>query len=113
MGLGKEVGNWKRLKGKNFRELLRRKPSSEKISKISRNSLRSNKNNIAYLLRNLMKCLLRTFFFRKVFQKFLPFAFLPSGSFRGNFQQTHGDACRSNFRVKTLVHGGLSKSEDI
>ena len=78
---------WKRLKGKhpegkNFRKLLRRKQSSAKISKISRNTLKPSKSDIFYLLRNLLKYLLRTFFLPQSFQKFLPFAFLPSGSFR-------------------------------
>ena len=59
--------NWKRLKGKNpegknFRKLLRRKQSSAKISKISRNTIKSSKNDIFDLLRNLLKYLLRTFF---------------------------------------------------
>ena len=59
--------NWKRLKGKNpggknFRKLLRRKQSSAKISKVSRNTLKSSKSDIFYLLRNLLKYLLRTFF---------------------------------------------------
>ena len=58
---------WKRLKGKNpegknFRKLLRRKQSSAKISKISRNTIKSSKSDIFYLLRNLLKYLLRTFF---------------------------------------------------
>ena len=58
---------WKRLKGKNpegknFRKLLRRKQSSAKISKISRNTLKSSKGDFFYLLRNLLKYLLRTFF---------------------------------------------------
>ena len=78
---------WKRLKGKNpegknFRKLLRRKQSSAKISKISRYAIKSSKSDIFYLLRNLLKYLLRTFFLPRSFQKFLPFAFLPSGSFR-------------------------------
>ena len=47
---------------KIFRKLLRRKQSSAKISKISRNTLKSSKNDILYLLRNLLKYLLRTFF---------------------------------------------------
>ena len=59
--------HWKRLKGKNpegknFRKLLRRKQSSAKISKISRNTINSSKSEIFYLLRNLLKYLLRTFF---------------------------------------------------
>ena len=79
---------WKRLQGKNpegksFRKLLRRKQSSAKISKISRNTIKSSKSDIFYLLRNLLKYLLRTFFLPRSFQKFLPFTFLPSGSFRG------------------------------
>ena len=58
---------WKGLQGKNpegknFRKLLRRKQSSAKISKISRNTLKSSKSDIFYLLRNLLKYLLRTFF---------------------------------------------------
>ena len=57
----------KRLKGKNpegknFRKLLRRKQSSAKISKISRNTIKSSKSDIFYLPRNLLKYLLRTFF---------------------------------------------------
>ena len=80
-------GLWKRLKGnnpegKNFRKLLRRKRSSAKSSRISRNTLKSNKNDIFYLLWNPLKYLLRTFFLPRSFQKFLPFAFLPSGPFR-------------------------------
>ena len=78
---------WKRLKGKdpegkNFRKPLRRKQSSAKISKISRNALKSSKSDIFYLLKNLLKYLLRTFFLPRSFQKFLPFASLPSGSVR-------------------------------
>ena len=58
---------WKGLQGKNpegknFRKLLRRKQSSAKIWKISRNTLKSSKSDIFYLLRNLLKYLLRTFF---------------------------------------------------
>ena len=61
------IRHWKRLKGKNpegknFRKLLRRKQSSVKISKISRNTIKSSKSDIFYLLRNLLKHLLRTFF---------------------------------------------------
>ena len=61
------VMNWKRLKGKNpegknFQKLLRTKQSSAKISKISRNTLKTSKSDIFYLLRNLLKYLLRTFF---------------------------------------------------
>ena len=63
---------WKRLKGKNpegknFRELLRRKQSSAKISKISRNTLKSSEGDLFYLLRNLLKYLLRTFFLPRSF----------------------------------------------
>ena len=66
---------WKRLEGKNpegknFRKLLRRKQSSAKISKISRNTLnlKSSKRDILYLLRNLLKYLSRPFFFRRAFR---------------------------------------------
>ena len=81
------ANNWKRLKGKNpegknFRKLLRRKPYSAKISKIFRNTTKSSKNDIFYLLRNLLKYLPRRCFLPRSFQKFLPFAFLPSGSFQ-------------------------------
>ena len=60
-------GYWKWLKGKNpegknFRKLLRRKQSSAKISKISRNTFKTSKSDIFYLLRNLLKYLLRFFF---------------------------------------------------
>ena len=63
----KAMQYWKRLKGKNpegknFRKLLRRKQSSAKISKISRNTVKSSQSDIFYLLRNLLKYLLRTFF---------------------------------------------------
>ena len=69
--------------GKNFRKLLRRKQSSAKISEMSRNTLKTSKSDIFYLLRSPLKYLLQTFFFLpRSFQKFLPFAFLPSGSFR-------------------------------
>ena len=76
--------NWKRLKGKNpegknFRKLLRRKQSSAKISKISRNTLKSSKSEIWETFWNIF-C--EHFFLPRSFQKFLPFAFLPSGSFR-------------------------------
>ena len=47
--------------GKKFRKLLRRKHSSAKLAKISRNTLKSSKSDIFYLLRNLPKYLLRTF----------------------------------------------------
>ena len=65
---------WKRRKGKNpegknFRQLLRRKQSSAKISKISRNTLESSKSDIFYLLRNLLKYLLRTFFSSAMFSE--------------------------------------------
>ena len=73
-GAAKEAGNGLRVKTqrvKNFRKLLRRKQSSAKISKISRNTLRSRESAIFYLLKYLLRS----------FQKFLPFAFLPSGSF--------------------------------
>ena len=51
---------WKRLMGKNpegkhFRKLLRRKPSSAKISKMSRNTLKFGQSDIVYLLKNLLK----------------------------------------------------------
>ena len=75
--------NWKRLKGKNregknSRKPLRRKQSSTKISRISRNTLKSSKSDIVYLLRNLLKYLLRTFFFfREVFRSFCPLRFYP------------------------------------
>ena len=67
LNFSKLVKHWKRLKGKNakgknFRKLLRRKQSSAKISKISGNTLKSSKSDIFYLLRNLLKYLLRTFF---------------------------------------------------
>ena len=85
---------WKRLKGKNpqgknFRKLLRRKLSSAMISKISRNTIKSSKGDIFYLLRNIF-C--EHFLLPRSFQKFLPFAFLPSGSFRRTaFLQNWGD----------------------
>ena len=67
---------WKRLKGKNpegknFRKLLRRKQSSAKISKISRNTRKSSKSDIFYLLRNLLKYLPRTFFSSAKFSEVL------------------------------------------
>ena len=60
--LKSETVFWKRLKGKNmegnnFRKLLRRKQSSAKISRISR-----NRSDIFYLMRNLLKYLPRTIF---------------------------------------------------
>ena len=71
---------WKRLKGKN--QTLR---TSENFSEESnlpqrfediQKYFKSSKSDIFYLLRNLLKYLLRTFFFREKFsQKFLPFAF--------------------------------------
>ena len=80
------AGNGFRVKTqrvKSFRKLLRRKQSS-KISKISRNTLKSQcKSDIFYLLRilNLPKDLLLTLFLPRSLQKFLRFALLPSGSF--------------------------------
>ena len=47
--------------GKSFRKLLRREQSSAKISKISRNTLKSSKSDIFYLLRNVLKYHLPTF----------------------------------------------------
>ena len=46
---------------KNFRKLLGRKQSSANISRISRNTLKSSKSDIFYLLKKLLKHLLRTF----------------------------------------------------
>ena len=53
--LTKTCASWKRLKGKNqegrhFGKLLRRKQSSAKISKISRDALESSEGVIVYLL---------------------------------------------------------------
>ena len=41
---------------------IRRKQSSAKISEISRTTIKTSKSDIFYLLRNLLKYLLRTFF---------------------------------------------------
>ena len=75
---------WKWLKGKNpegknFWILLRRKQSSAKKSKISRNTLKSTKSDIFSLLQNLLKYLLRTlsFFLLRSFQKFCPLRLNP------------------------------------
>ena len=73
---------WKRLKGKNpegknFRKLLRRKQSSAKISKISRNTLKSSKIDIFYLLRNLLKYLLRTIFSSAKFSEVFTLSVFP------------------------------------
>ena len=65
----------KNPEGKDFRKLLRRKQSSAKISKISRNDLKASKSEVFYLLGNLSKYVLRTFFLPRSFQKCLPFAF--------------------------------------
>ena len=72
----------KEPEGKNFRKLLRRPHSSTKISKISRNTLKSSTSDLFYLLKNLLKYLLRTFLLPRSFQKFLSSAFLPRSSFR-------------------------------
>ena len=72
-------GNGLRVKtqrAKNFRTLLRRKQSPAKIWKISRNSWKSSVSDIFYLLRNLLKFLLRTVLPRS-FQKFSPSGFNP------------------------------------
>ena len=63
---------WTRLKGKNpegknFRKLLRRKQSSAKISKTSRNTLKSSKSDILYLLRNLVRTFFSSAKFSEVF----------------------------------------------
>ena len=103
--------SWKRLKGrnpegKNFRKLLRRKQSSAKISKISRNTIKSSKSDIFYLLRNLLKYLLRTFFLPRSFQKFLPFAFLSSGSFR--LGCTPRGSCNNTLLRRVLIEGSFT-----
>ena len=86
-GFTNPLFSWKRLKGKNpegktFQRLLRRKQSSTKISKMSRNYLRSSQSDIFHLLRNLLEYLLQTFFLPRSFQMYLTFAFLAFGSFR-------------------------------
>ena len=66
---------WKWLKespeDKNFRKPLRRKQPSAKILKISRNTLKSGRSDIFYLLRHHLK-------YPRSFRSFLPFAFFPS-----------------------------------
>ena len=106
------MGDWKRLKGKNaegknFRKLLRRKQSSAKISKISRNTLKSSKSDIFYLLRNLLKYLLRTFFssarFSEVFALCVFTLWLFSG--RNRFLQKSAVFC--GFLRKSAVSCGF------
>ena len=79
--------SWKRLKGKNpegknFRKLLRRKRSSAKISKISKNTINPVKVISSIFWEIFWNIFREHFFLPRSFQKFLPFAFLPSGSFR-------------------------------
>ena len=100
---------WKRLKGKNpegknFRKLLRRKQSSakdfediQKYYKIQQ-KVRSEKSS---------EYLLRTFFLPRSFQKFLPFAFLPSGSFRYVYVPF---SCLSLLLITSLVFGRESRA---
>ena len=89
---------WKRLKGENpegkyFWVKTQRVNTSENFSEESNlprrfrrypeNSIKSSKRYIFYLLRNLLKYLLRTFFSSAKFSEvFYPLRFLPSGSFR-------------------------------
>ena len=68
----KKVETWKRLKGtnpdgKNNRKLLRRKQSSAKISKISRNTLKSSQSDIFYLLKDLLQTFFSSAKFSEVF----------------------------------------------
>ena len=94
---------WKRLKGKNpegknFRKLLRRKQSSAKISKISRNTLKSSKSDIFYLLRNLLRTFFSSAKFSEVFalyvfslwlfSDFFPALFVLRGIFGGSLTAT-------------------------
>ena len=68
----------KNPEGKNFQKLLRRKQSSAKISKISRNTIKSSKDDIFCHLKIFLKYLLRTFFSsRAVFKSFYPLSFHP------------------------------------
>ena len=82
-----EFLTWKRLKGKNaevkhFRKLQRRKQSSMKISKISRNTLNSSVKVISSIFWEIFwNIFYELLVLLRSFQKFLPFAFLPSGSF--------------------------------
>ena len=77
------VLSWKRLKGdnpegKNFRKLPRRKQSSAKISKISRNALKSSKK--WYLLSSEKSSEISSaniFIFHEVFRCFYPLHFYP------------------------------------
>ena len=57
--------------------ILRRKQSSAKISKISRNTLKSSKPCFVYLLRNLLTHLLRTFSSAKFSAMFALYVFYP------------------------------------
>ena len=66
---------------KNFQKLLRRKLTCRKDFEDIQTYSKSSESDIFYLLRSLLKYLLRTFFLPQSFQKFLPFAFLSSGSF--------------------------------
>ena len=116
---------WKRLKGKNpegknFRKLLRRKQSSAKISKISGNTLKSSKSDIFYLLRNLLKYLLRTFFssakFSEVFALcvftlwLFPYRFLTSFLPRFNLRSASNLEPRfGNHGLQTLGFSNFSR----
>ena len=96
---------WKRLKGKypeakNFRKLLKRKQSSAKISKISRNTFKSRKSDIFYLLGNLLKYLLRTFYLPRNFQKFLSSGFL---DFRSHGKISNKGSIGNSQRISNIL----------
>ena len=106
---------WKRLKGKNpegknFQKLLRRKQSSAKISKISRNTIKSRKSDIFYLLNNLLKYLLRTFFSSAKFSEVFTLCVFTlwlfpkiGGSQKGGFQKGGFGGCSPGTKTGTRV----------
>ena len=61
------VSSGRNTEGETFRELLRRKQSSAKISKISRTTLKLSTSDIFDLLRHLLQYLLQTFFHSRSF----------------------------------------------
>ena len=63
----------KNPEGKNFRKLLRRKQSSAKISKISRNTIKSSVKVRSEKSSEISSA--NIFSFPRSFQRFLPFAF--------------------------------------
>ena len=111
--------SWKRLEGKNpqgknFRKLLRSKQSSAKISKISRHTLKSSESDMLLSSEKSSETSSANIFLRSL-PKFLPFAFVPSGSFRQSFRWRReagllNEDLLQERNLQTRVGGGADRS---